>query len=393
MYYDVLCAGVPKLRQVTNKRNKTKRKGAAGVPVKDMLSLKNLAVQKYLMPPPSTALSLLPAGLGNVGALVESERGVEQIAVALSNIGATMAVPLDGNKYDVHGQCFTGPIQIGWMLQLLGMPNKFVFHIDGKYKLHHGKFILITLGTHFLRWDAAHTTLSTSFAPLMYLFCREHESTGSALLLCHALDYVTQLYFNAKLQPGASVSDHTDSFKTALVSTYGTVHGSCYPHLKRKWGEGKEYESKKWEHHGEVGEHIRYFNHAHNMNMKNTLVQYIGHLWDEWGCPPGLERFWNSNINADDDWDNWSIGDFDCMLCTPSNQVCARAPCHLPCCHRTTTRPSLLLACSTAGSRVVAQTDLELEDPGILQGQHGPRLQSGFAGPCRNRRVCTMRYA
>ena len=53
-------------------------KGVAGVPLKDMLALKNLAVQQFLMPPPSTALSLLPTGVGSVDLLVESERGVDE---------------------------------------------------------------------------------------------------------------------------------------------------------------------------------------------------------------------------------------------------------------------------------------------------------------------------
>ena len=299
-----------------------------------MLALQNLATTKYLLPPPSTALALLPDSSDGAQSLVESERGVEDMVVALSKLGATMAVPLSGSDYAVHGQCFTGPVQVGWMLQLLGMPLKFVLHVDGKHKLHHGKFILITLGTHYLRYDEHHTTLSTSFAPLMYLMCREQESDGCAQLLCDALDDVTLKYFNAKLQPGATISDHTDAFKNALSRSYGTVHGSCYPHLKRKWGEGKEYVSKTWEHHEEVGDHIRYFNHAHNEYMKNTLVVYIGKLWDDWGCPAGLERFWNSHINADNNWDMWSIGDFECMLCTPSNQVRARRRPRRPHCAR-----------------------------------------------------------
>ena len=208
-------AGCPSKAQMREAHRRAKKVGVAGVPVKDMLALQSLATTKYLLPPLSTALSLLPESFEGAHALVERERGVEEMAVALSNVGATLAVPLSGSEYAVHGQCFTGPVQIGWMLQLLGMPNKFVMHIDGKHKLHHAKFILITLGTHFLRWDEHHSHLSTSFAPLMYLMCREHESDGCAQLLCDALDHVTNMYFNAKLQPGATISDHTDAFKMA----------------------------------------------------------------------------------------------------------------------------------------------------------------------------------
>ena len=33
-----------------------------------------------------------------------------------------------------------------------GMVN-FVLHADGKYKLHHGKWIVFTIGTHDLNWN------------------------------------------------------------------------------------------------------------------------------------------------------------------------------------------------------------------------------------------------
>ena len=63
-------------------------------------------------------------------------------------------IPLQASDFSVSGECFIGPQQIKWIGQLGKIPFKFVLHIDGKYKLHHGKWILITIGVHVLRWDA-----------------------------------------------------------------------------------------------------------------------------------------------------------------------------------------------------------------------------------------------
>ena len=57
--------------------------------------------------------------------------------------------------------------------------GRFVLHVDGKYKLHHGKWILITLGTHMLKTVGTHSfQLCTTFVPLIYLMCLQHESNG-----------------------------------------------------------------------------------------------------------------------------------------------------------------------------------------------------------------------
>ena len=65
-----------------------------------------------------------------------------------------MWVPLDGTHYDVTGAVSTGPVQVKWIEQLTQreMQFNFTLHADGKYKLHHGGFILMPLGTHTLRY-------------------------------------------------------------------------------------------------------------------------------------------------------------------------------------------------------------------------------------------------
>ena len=129
-------------------------------------------------------------------------------------VPTALYVPMDVSAYAIHGACFTGKIQIG---QLVERPKHFVFHIDGKYKLHHQNVILLTLGTHFLRWDAQRQ-MSTSFAPIMYLFCKEQETNGAADLLVDAANAVGALkYYQKKLDPGACMADQDQ--KSAAQST------------------------------------------------------------------------------------------------------------------------------------------------------------------------------
>ena len=58
-------------------------------------------------------------------------------------------VPMDlGHHINVDAVALTASIQVGWIEQLTKMPHRFVLHIDGKHKIHFGKWIMITVGTH-----------------------------------------------------------------------------------------------------------------------------------------------------------------------------------------------------------------------------------------------------
>ena len=77
-----------------------------------------------------------------------------------------MYVPMDNAAYETEGICLTGPTQLSWISQLVQRPRNFVLHADGKHKLHHGKWVLMTVGTHYLRYDVQNQALCTTFAPL-----------------------------------------------------------------------------------------------------------------------------------------------------------------------------------------------------------------------------------
>ena len=127
-----------------------------------------------------------------------------------------MFIPMDLKKYGVEGACFTGKMQINWIGQILDRPHQFALHSDGKHKLHHGKWIMQTVGTHYLKWDNDRKCMSTSFVPLIYMFCAQHESCGSCRMLLDALVLVGKRYFpETEMLPGATVSDHSDRFVRA----------------------------------------------------------------------------------------------------------------------------------------------------------------------------------
>ena len=277
-----------------------KKQKTAGVQLKRLMELK-----QYLLPltMPSSLNLLLSSGANSSASVVPAARRL-------------LYIPLD-DVYEVEGACLTGPMQIQWIGQLTQMSRKFVLHADSKFKLHHGEWVLTTIGVHWLRWDAHHHTLTTSFAPLVYLMCKQHESLGACKMLMDALNYVSLKYYGCKLQPGACMSDHADGFRAAYGLCFpGIPFGQCWPHIARKWSQG-EYASKKWEHFDEVKGHLQAIHMAHTPEMRDLLMKEIGDLWDSWGRQ--MDVFWNSYCVKG--WDNWSIGLFDCMLCTPSQQA------------------------------------------------------------------------
>ena len=72
--------------------------------------------------------------------------------------------------------------------------------------MHHGDWVMTSLGVHHLRWDATNLKLSTQYVHLVYLMCKQHESNGAALMVMDALNVTTMKYYGGKLEPGACMS-------------------------------------------------------------------------------------------------------------------------------------------------------------------------------------------
>ena len=56
---------------------------------------------------------------------------------------------------DVTGMVLVSLKSVQWMGQLLKLDFGWALHGDGKHKLHHGRWILVTFGCHSLAWDKA----------------------------------------------------------------------------------------------------------------------------------------------------------------------------------------------------------------------------------------------
>ena len=80
-------------------------------------------------------------------------------------------------------------------------------------------------------------------------------------------------YYNVKLLPGAMVSDHCAAFRNAVYKYFPDgVFGQCYPHTKRKYGEG-EYTSNKWVHLDEAGGDTMDIHLAATPEMKTLIIR------------------------------------------------------------------------------------------------------------------------
>jgi hypothetical protein len=187
-------AGVPKLKQAQNycynKRTGRVRRALGKVSITSNNDFMAIAMT-YAMP---RSLSLL--------------QGAPSSALVNSVLPTSLWVPQQPAAYGMHGACFTGTMQIKWIGQLVNIPGAFSIHADGTYKYHHGGWILITLGTHHLRWYRDQQKLTNSFVPLIYLFCKEHESKGAGMMLCAAANAVAKQYYKEELQPGMTCTDH-----------------------------------------------------------------------------------------------------------------------------------------------------------------------------------------
>ena len=303
-------AGVPTLAEVQSARKEMKRAKKGPVQLEDLHDLKLLAVEATrpleLMPPLGTTVATATA------------------PAAPHHDSKLIHVPMDCAAYNTEGLVVTGPVQMRWLQQLLERPRQFVLHVDGKHKLHHGGWVLMTVGTHRLRWDEHHHKLSTSFVPLMYQMCKQVESgsattLGSAHMLLDSLNVACDTAFGKRLEPGAGVSDHCPAYFNAYEHAFpGMPRMQCYPHIARKLAEG-EYRPKTWEHFDAVTGHVRAIHLAMSASMRNLLLREIGLVWDKLGGGKHMDKFWN--VNCIDPWNTWSVGLFDAPLCTPSNNT------------------------------------------------------------------------
>ena len=118
----------------------------------------------------------------------------------------TLALPL------ISKQC------VGWVQQLTKLKHAWALHGDGKHKLHIGKWVLMTFGTHCLRWDSDAKTYRHSFRPLIYVFSKSIESVQAVRLGMVALQMVAKRFTGEHCIPPPLPPSHSH------MLVCGTVH-------------------------------------------------------------------------------------------------------------------------------------------------------------------------
>ena len=160
---DVSCADVPELKQIQAFKKNKKRASIAGVHIKVLYELMLHCKKAELsLPTVLTELVLAQRVLSPSGAQPLILQSPGQAVAPSSGPGSTLTngpclrrdmfyIPLSCGLYNCEGATFTGPMQIQWIGQLVKRHGNFILHMDGKHKLHHGDWMLITIGTHHLR--------------------------------------------------------------------------------------------------------------------------------------------------------------------------------------------------------------------------------------------------
>ena len=95
-----------------------------------------------------------------------------------------------------------------------------VLHIDGKHKLHHGKWILVSIGCHDIKFDQMKQIVVHSYRPFVYQFVKQQESQESVRMLCTAVDFLAFTRFGVRLQPGVVNMDHSSGFRTGVLDVW-----------------------------------------------------------------------------------------------------------------------------------------------------------------------------
>ena len=108
----------------------------------------------------------------------------------------------------MQGVVFTTLKSIDWLGQLLTQGIRYALHCDGTRRLHHGVWMLITLGCTSLEWVEKRVQHVNSFRPLVYLFCKQQETVPAVEMLVLALRevwYISTLRLQQYSVPGVLV--------------------------------------------------------------------------------------------------------------------------------------------------------------------------------------------
>lgn len=228
------------------------------------------------------------------------------------------AVPFDGDQFkDVEAIVLTMHVQINWIGYLVNLGFNFPLHIDGKYKLHHGDWLLITFGTHSLRLAAKERTAHT-FRPLLYVFTKQQESTDVVWLGLVCCNFIAMRYFQKSFSPSVGIADHGPGINGGWTKMWPDRKLlGCYPHISWHMSHGKLL-PKSHPLFDEASEAIRVMHTAETEGMWRVLLHGLARKWGD--DDAAINKMWNSIYCSP--YDNWYLGyDTSTPLTYPSNQV------------------------------------------------------------------------
>ena len=180
---------------------------------------------------------------------------------------------------DVLGCCLIMKRSVEWLRQLIELGHGWALHGDSKHKLHHGRWVLTTFGTHCLAWDDDAKLWRHSFRPLIYMFVRENESKSAVWMAMLCLQLVSEHFFGKPVRSAVNITDHSDGLRSgmqmlnvdpAVEHVETTPHLSDWSHISWHYTHGRIL-SKSHPHHGEVYVLLRALHLTHTVEMKNLL--------------------------------------------------------------------------------------------------------------------------
>jgi len=214
------------------------------------------------------------------------------------------AIPMDENKHPgVTAVAVTMKPQIGWIEQLRHNAHRFVIHMDGKWKLHKGEWLLITAGVHSTEFMEDRKEMVHSFRPLVYLFTKNHETAECTVYLLEAFKLLAKQFYGFVPQPGAGCADHGQGLMTGFKFVFPSVPMlGCWPHVAWHLSHGLLL---PLDHplYDEVSEQIHEMHTCHSLLMFKAMKSVLKALWGD--TDPLLKKLWRSLF--DSDRENWAV--------------------------------------------------------------------------------------
>lgn len=163
-------------------------------------------------------------------------------------------VPIDWTNYHAtEGVVLVCKRGLDWLVQVCTSPLQYALHIDGKHKVHHGKWILVNVGVHSIETNIAsrgHVGIVQSFRPIAHLFSKQHESEEGVVMILDALDKCAQQFLGVSFfedtcaAPSIGIWDRSPGILRGWQRRFPQgAFATCWPHVARRVDQG-EYVSK-----------------------------------------------------------------------------------------------------------------------------------------------------